>query len=376
MRILALVTDAVEGYGGIAQTNRDVLEALTKSAVVDEIVVLPRHLMKPMSESNPKIKEKSPQGSKIKYVLSALFCLKNEGRFDLIYCGHIFMTPIAAVLAWIAGLPMWVHIYGIEAWKKKSQLIQRSVERAALVTAISRYTRREFMSWVNCDPECVRILPVVVRPEFKIGPKPDHLMRRYQLEQKKVLLTVGRYSSRERYKGHDRVISVLPDLVKEYPDLVYVIAGEGDDRPRLEDLAKRLGVDGVVKFIGRVDENELADVYRMADVFVMPSTGEGFGIVFLEAARCGIPVVGGNGDGSFDALLEGNIGMAVDVHKPEEIARAIRENLRVPMINADRANIFCKETMTDFIEDLVKHRIPQATPDLISRIKMSFTNSA
>lgn len=109
----------------------------------------------------------------------------------------------------------------------------------------------------------------------------------------------------ERYKGHDRVLEVIPSLLERFPNLVYVIAGDGDDRLRLEKLAKDLGVHAAVRFTGRIDNNDLPDLYRMADVFVMPSTGEGFGIVFLEAMACGVPAVGSDSDGSIDALGEG-----------------------------------------------------------------------
>jgi glycosyltransferase involved in cell wall biosynthesis len=166
-----------------------------------------------------------------------------------------------------------------------------------------------------------------VDERFQPGPKPEYLLKRYGLVGKKILLTVSRLSSKDRYKGQDRVIDVLPRLRQRHPDLIYVIAGEGDERPRLEKMAREKGLDGAVRFIGSVKESELVDTYRMADLFVMPSTGEGFGIVFLEAARCGIPVVGGNRDGTCDALREGEIGRLVEPENPDELARAILESL-------------------------------------------------
>ena len=103
----------------------------------------------------------------------------------------------------------------------------------------------------------------------------------------------------------------MPDLLREYPELVYVVAGDGDGREKLQQMAMQQGLADRVKFIGKVSETELPDLYRAADVFVMPSTGEGFGIVFLEAMRSGIPVIGGNGDGSMDPLRDGTAGYAV-----------------------------------------------------------------
>ena len=107
-------------------------------------------------------------------------------------------------------------------------------------------------------------------------------------------MTVSRLASSERYKGHDRVIRSLPRVLLKHPETIYLIVGDGDDRPRLEALASEFGVRDKVRFAGLVAGEELPDYFRLADVFVMPSTGEGFGIVFLEAMACGIDVIGGN----------------------------------------------------------------------------------
>ena len=119
-----------------------------------------------------------------------------------------------------------------------------------------------------------------------------------------MLLTVSRLAASERYKGHDRVISVLPRVLERSPDVAYLVVGDGDDRQRLEEMAQKAGVAHAMRFAGHVPHQELPDYFRLADVFVMPSTGEGFGIVFLEAAASGLPVIGGNRDGSVDALAE------------------------------------------------------------------------
>ena len=101
----------------------------------------------------------------------------------------------------------------------------------------------------------------------------------------------------------------------------YLVVGDGDDRQRLEELAQTTGVAHAMQFAGHVPHRELPDYFRLADVFVMPSTGEGFGIAFLEAAASGLPVIGGNRDGSVDALADGTIGTLVDPHQQVEPCR-------------------------------------------------------
>src|SRR5262249_8703857 len=149
------------------------------------------------------------------------------------------------------------------------------------------------------------------------------LVDRYGLHSSKVMLTVGRMAAEERYKGFDEVINVLPQLLQRLPDLKYLIVGDGSDRGRLEDMVKVLGLSQYVIFAGRVLEGEKVAPYHLADAFVMPSYGEGFGIALIEAAACGIPIVGSSVDGSRDALLDGRLGRMVDPKTPNKLIEAI-----------------------------------------------------
>ena len=194
-------------------------------------------------------------------------------------------------------------------------------------TAVSRYTRRRFLDIARVEPGRVRVLPNVVGASFGPGAKSDCLLDRHGLRGRKVLLTVGRLAGDERGKGHDRLIAALRDLRQTAPDLVYLIVGDGDDRDRLQALAHQEGVANAVRFAGVVGAQELADYYRVADLFVMPSTQEGFGIVFLEAASSGLRVIGGNRDGSADALADGVLGRLIDPLDAGQLVAAIQQAL-------------------------------------------------
>jgi len=145
-------------------------------------------------------------------------------------------------------------------------------------------------------------------------------------------MTVARLSSPDRYKGIDEVLELMPSLVQEIPNLTYLIAGDGHDRPRLQSKAVSLGVAGNVVFTGYIPEEEKADYYRLADVFVMPGRGEGFGIVYLEAMACGVPVVASKADASREAVLEGQLGQMVDPGDLHEIRTAICKALLEPRV--------------------------------------------
>ena len=97
----------------------------------------------------------------------------------------------------------------------------------------------------------------------------------------------------------------------------------------LEGLSGELGIENHVVFRGFVPQEEVAGLYEAADIFLQPNREiagdtEGFGIVFLEASACGVPVIGGTAGGTADAIAEGVSGFRVDAEKPEEIASALR----------------------------------------------------
>jgi phosphatidyl-myo-inositol dimannoside synthase len=322
LRVLALVTDSFAGHGGIAEYNRQLLCALVGCNLVGEVIVLPRLTAASSHALPPGLVELPPVRGRMGYSLAA-FRTAMSRHIDLVFCGHLLMAPLAMAVARLVRAPLWIQVHGIEAWQELSVLHRRSVEAAALVTSVSRYTRQRLLAWVGLDPARTKVLPSAVNPRFRPGPKLPALLDRYGARGQKVLLTVSRLASSERYKGQDRVMRVLPRVLAHHPQTVYLIVGDGDDRPRLEMLAKEVGVYERVRFAGFVAADDLPEHYRLADVFVMPSTGEGFGIAFLEAMASGVRVIGGNKDGSLDALGDGRLGAAVDPEDADALASAI-----------------------------------------------------
>jgi len=330
LRILALATDAYGAGGGIAQYNRDLFQALAQYGDIDEIVILPRNGQAPTQAIPAKVRQLQARPGKIAFTFQALRAMRQRGPFDVIFCGHLFMAPLAILISKLTGAPVWLQIHGIEAWQRPSLLQHWAAERAQLVTAVSRHTRRLFLTWASVTPEKVMVLPNTVDERFTPGHKPETLLARYSLHGKKILLTVSRLAAAERYKGHDHVIRAMADLRQSHPEIIYVVAGDGDDRPRLERLAGELDVAEQVRFIGYVPDSELPDLYRAADVFIMPSTGEGFGIVFLQALASGVPAISGDSDGSRDPLRDGLNGELVDATDPSSIKRGILCGLAKP----------------------------------------------
>lgn len=340
VRILALITDGFGGHGGISRYNRDLLTALSQNDAVAEIVVAPRLGRSDQGELPPRVRQLPPVFNKVGYSLRAIRLAMTDGPFDVVFCGHILQVPLAAMVAQGMKAPLWVQLHGIDAWKCPKPVVRWGVEQARMVTVVSRYTKRKLLAWANVRPERVRVLPNTVSERFSPGPKSDRILDWYGLRGKRLLLTVSRLDAHDWEKGHHRVMGVLRELVERYPDLVYVIAGDGPGRGRFERMAQEHGVAERVKFIGKIDDRDLPDLYRTADVFVMPSTKEGFGIVFLEAMRSGIPVIGGSEDGSMDPLRDGTAGYAVPCDDREALIAAILSALERPRVSSSDADIF------------------------------------
>jgi glycosyltransferase involved in cell wall biosynthesis len=323
VKILALMPDAYGGFGGIAQYNRDLLDVLSVSDRVDAIVSLTRHAPDPGYALPAKLCEFRLPGNPIRYVMAAARRAVRL-RPDVIVCGHFNLLPVAVMLKRLTGCPVVLETYGIEAWQRESALRQWSICQVDLVITISRYTREQLMRWSGLKSHKIKVVPNAVHlRQYKQTEKPEYLVRRYGLEGKRVLLTIGRLPGSERYKGHRRIIKLLPKLAAQFPELIYLIVGDGNDRPNLEALAQATGNQDRVIFAGRISEDEKIDHYNLADAFAMPSLSEGFGFVFLEAAACGLPVLGGNRDGSRDALVDGQLGVLVDPEDTDELLEGL-----------------------------------------------------
>lgn len=333
MRALVLTMDAFGGHGGIAQYNRDFLNALCAHPRFSEVVAIPRLMPNP-PETLPSNLRYVTGGlsSKLRYIATTLNTVRKDLRYDLIVCGHTNLLPIAYFVSSIMRAPVLLMIYGIDAWPEAAtSLKRRLVPGISAFISISQFTAKRFRSWAGVDDIEGFLLPNCVNLNlFTPGLKSAALLKRYGLTGKTVLMTLGRLVGNERYKGFDEVLELMPVLVKEIPNVAYLIAGDGTDRERLEAKAKSLGVNGSVVFAGYVPEAEKVEHYRLADAYVMPSRGEGFGFVFLEAMACGVPVVASKADGSREAVLDGQLGILVDPSNPDEIKAGIYEALQRP----------------------------------------------
>ena len=249
---------------------------------------------------------------------------------DLVISTHLNFTVAAYWLKRLAGIPYWAVAHGFEAWDVKRPALRRAIAHADRILAVSSYTRDRLLQEQTLDPQRVSLLPNTFDAQrFQVAAKPDDLLKRYHLTpDQPLILTVNRLAAGEAYHPYDRVLAALPQIHQAIPNAHYLIVGKGDDRPRLERLIADQQLQQCVTLAGFVSDDELPAYYNLCDVFAMPSKLEGFGIVFLEAMASGKPVLGGDRDGSVDALAQGRLGALIDPDDTAAIAHTLIQILQ------------------------------------------------
>ena len=269
-----------------------------------------------------------PVLGRIRFAIALFFYLLLQ-RPRKIFCGHILLAPLVQRLCGWFNVPYTILTYGKEVWNSLDKPSQSALQQATSIWTISRYTGDRLCQSNHIAPGKLQFLPCAIdEAHFTPGPKQIDLLERYNIShESKVLVTVARLWSGDIYKGVDITIRALPAICMAIPNIQYLVIGRGDDQPRLAQLAKDLGVEEHVIFAGFVATEELRAHYRLADAYVMPSQ-EGFGIVYLEAMACGIPVIAGDDDGSADPLQDGRVGWQVPHRDPQAVAAACMELLQ------------------------------------------------
>jgi phosphatidylinositol alpha-1,6-mannosyltransferase len=243
-------------------------------------------------------------------------------------CSWIFFSHISLTKA-LAAVPRWcrrpyaVFLYGIEAWKPLSPIERSMLVGAELRIAISRFTA-ERVAALNPDIGPIVVCPLAL-PEAETATASDSDAPALR---PRTVLIVGRMLTTERYKGHDQLIEAWPTVTAQIPDAQLVLVGDGDDLPRLQARTASMGLEASVIFPGFVTPETLSAFYRSADIFAMPSRGEGLGLVYLEAMANRLPCIGSIHDAAREVIDEGITGFLVDQGNVPDLAGRIVQLLR------------------------------------------------
>jgi phosphatidyl-myo-inositol dimannoside synthase len=297
-----------------------------------------------------------------KHRLRSLMASRGDA-YDLIVLGHAHLLP--AMPLRLSDSAVWLWTYGIEVWGDELRPIADRLPDLKRVVAISDFTAGQVARWANPVP--ISVVPCFVDEQVFVPATDRSGIRRSEV------LICGRMSGTERYKGHETLFRSLrrAERLCGRPLSITVI-GDGDDRPRLERLAFDLGIAEAVRFRGRVPLTDLVEAYQKCGVFAMPSyveeragarwSGEGFGIVYAEAAACGRPVIASAEGGARETISDGETGLLVDPRSEESVAQAIAEILGDPeradaMGEAGRRLVeerFCRDRFRRDVDRLVE----------------------
>jgi phosphatidyl-myo-inositol dimannoside synthase len=290
-------------------------------------------------------------------------------RADWILYNHVALAMPHRAIPRPLRTPYGVFVHDVEAWTPDLPGSRRRIlADASVVIANSRYTAQKVAA---AHPYIRRLEPCPLglfeRPEpqamadaqllSKVGPQ--------------ATLIVGRVASDERYKGHDELIEAWPAVIARCPDAQLLVAGWGDDIARLRAKADSLGIGAAVVFCGYVAEPTLHALFDRVALYAMPSAREGFGLVYLEAMRAGVPCIGSTLDAAADVIADGDTGFIVDRTRTGELADAIVAVLahperRAAMGAAGRRRFHARFTYGHFRERLYPI-LTSAFPGFVAR---------
>jgi phosphatidylinositol alpha-1,6-mannosyltransferase len=321
--ILTLQTTTFGAYGGIPTYNRCVCRVLNELMPSGQPVLIASDRtedIQPHAASLSHLSFEGFAGGRAAFATRA-FRVGLRPGIDLTLIGHINYAPIGLAMKKVKpGFHYGVMVHGVEVWSRLPALKRRALQQADFITSVSEYTKQQVVEVNGVDPERVYVLPNTIE---WTGDSLRSQVSSLKAATKISLLSVGRLEASDGYKGVDHVLAALPAVIKRVPELEYVVIARGDDVEKHKQLAIKHGVAERVHFPGTVEPEKLRDAYRNADVFIMPSAGEGFGIVFLEAMQYEKPVIAARSAAVPEVVIDNVTGLLVEYGSSEQISNAL-----------------------------------------------------
>lgn len=353
-RILFGALDTFSLVGGIQQFNQRVLSNLT---ALSQEAAGPAPVMCVMRDTIEHI----PNGlraviipfgpHRLGFIREIAMRARNS---DILFLGHLNLLPVGYLAKKInPRLVLVVFVHGDDAWNDPTyrrrriydSFLLRSVDR---VSSVSRYTAEVMGAEFSLSPNKFTILPNAIDPLAEL-PVP--------VKRQQTLLAVTRLAVHDKAKNLDTVFRALGHLRSRWPELRLEIVGDGTLRPQLESLAETLGVRGMVTFLGQISHEALREAYARASVFVLPSSKEGFGIVYLEAWQFKLPVICAS-EGAPKEVVSNEIdGFVIEPHDDEALAWRIDKLLRHPELANRMGKAGHDKVMTRYLNEHFRHNL-------------------
>ena len=274
-----------------------------------------------------------------------------SGGTEWILFAHLGLMRAQRVLPRALRAPYGVFLHGVESWQALPRADVQLLRQAAVRLANSEFTAARVQ---HANPE----IGEVVTCQLAL-PGPARVRAIVPVSRPQALI-VGRLSAGERYKGHDALIDVWPAVVDRVPGAALVIAGDGDDRDRLEQRAAASVAAPHIRFTGFIDRAALDRLYDESAVFVLPSRGEGFGLVYLEAMAHGRACIGSRHDAAREIVVDGETGLLVDPDEPRTLVEALVRLLTDGPFRAACGSAGQQRWLTHFTRDRFNDRVRAA----------------
>lgn len=272
-------------------------------------------------------------GHLISFIYNAVIKAK---RSDVVMLSHINLATVGLLIKlYSPKTKVYLQAHGIEVWRELNPIKKLFLKKVDYILPVSAFTKQVLLDKHQVNGNKSLVLNNCIDPYFKLNYNQQTRKKiRENLKlssSNKIIFTLTRLSSYEKYKGYDQVIKAISILKQSIPTICYIIAGKYDDSEyiRIQQLIREFNVTEQVKLTGYINDDDISTYFGIADVFVMPSKKEGFGIVFIEALACGLPVIAGNQDGSVDALKNGELGELINPDSMEELLEAIQKTLKI-----------------------------------------------
>src|SRR5579872_403181 len=363
--IAVLLTGAFHAFGGIETFNRSLIHALDHIAAARNLRVRVFSLLDEPSPASatpylasPRLHFRGFRGSRARFALSACHAARSA---DIVIVGHANLLPLVPLMTRSFKC---LIAHGIEVWKPLPRLQTLGAARFDRILCVSAYTQREMMRMNSMPAARFRVFPNTLDPVYARARHARLDRAALGLPPGPMLLSVSRLAPSERYKNVAAVVAALPEVLRQVPDAFYVIVGDGAERQPFLDLARRLGLAARVFLPGAVPDALLPSYYAACDLFVLPSTKEGFGIVFLEAMEHAKPCIGARAGGVPEVVQDGVTGLLVDASDlPRALPRALLHlltdpALRLAMGESGRETLERNFAREQFVEQLESYTRP------------------
>ena len=285
-----------------------------------------------------------------------------DGIEGPILCMHAGLSPVARILAWRMKKPYCVFLHGIEVWRNLPWRTCWGLTGAGLLIANSRFTLSKFREWhLDFAGKAAEVAHLGLSSAFDglEGKKPVGFP-----DGGRFVLSVGRLSLEDDYKGHGTLIHAVTELRKNHPDVFLVLAGGGNAAAFLRQLVRVRNDAGAVVFAGSISDAELLWLYRHCAVFAMLSEGEGFGLVHLEAMAQGRPCLGTHADAVAEIIEDGVTGRLVPPGDLQAAAEALDQMLGDPSALRTMGERARQRVMEHFLQSHFAERLQNALKSL------------